>query len=352
MTASLKPNYGALADNYRSIILSLRKRANVMNRWLKNRLENVLPSIMVREGFDMWIVIAREYNEDPVIMSLLPEPQMAARRRTILVYTLKGNSVECLTVSRYKLGDFYEAVWNPDTEEQYKCLAKIVTERNPHSIGINVSHTSGFGDGLTYSEYQNLEKALDPKYMRRTRGAEKLAIGWLEYRTEEELEAYPGLVEITQAIVSEAFSGKVIHPGVTMTEDVAWWMRQKILDLGLQAWFHPSIDIQANGQRYDDEEKRNLIQAGDLLHCDVGFYYLGLATDIQQNAYVLKRGESDAPNGLKALLRDANRLQIIHAENMVLGRTGNDVLEKTREQDRKESQEEEIMKSIILLVTP
>ncbi|MFP3951457.1 MAG: M24 family metallopeptidase [Candidatus Bathyarchaeia archaeon] len=144
------------------------------------------------------------------------------------------------------------------------------------------------------------------------------------------------MVEITHAIIAEAFSSRVIQPGVTETDDVVWWMRQKIRDLGLRAWFQPSVDIQAPGQRYDDDEKRTLILPGDLLHCDIGFYYLGLATDVQQNAYVLRPGEVDAPWGLKAALKDANRLQDLHAENMVEGRTGNEILQATREQAEEE----------------
>ena len=143
---------------------------------------------------------------------------------------------------------------------------------------------------------------------------------------------YPGLVEIGHAIIAEAFSSRVIQPGITTTEDVVWWMRQKMLDLGFQAWFQPTIDIQAHGkvehteQTQGKDEARTLILPGDLLHCDIGFYYLGLATDQQQNAYVLKPGEHDAPDGLKAALAAGNRLQDLHMEAMQVGRTGNQVL--------------------------
>lgn len=325
------------ADDYRNKILPLRLRAELKNKWLKHRLETILPEIMKREGFDMWIVVSREYNEDPVMMSLLPEPMMYARRRTILVFHLKGNgSIERVVLSRYNIKDFYETVWNPDEEEQYACLSRIVKERNPKSIGINVSKTFGFGDGLTHGDYTMIAETLGEEFMEQTRGAERLALGWLERRSKMELEAYPGIVEITHAIIAEAFSSNVIHPGVTTTDDVVWWMRQKIHDLGLEAWFQPSVDIQAPNQSYDDDEKRKLIQIGDLLHCDVGFYYLNLATDIQQNAYVLKRNESDAPNGLKEALADGNRLQEIFADAMVTGKSGNDILSTALQTANKE----------------
>lgn len=318
-------------ESYRNKILPLRARSDVRNRWLKERLDTILPEIMKREGFDMWLVIAREYNEDPVIMTLLPEPAMAARRRTILVFMLKDdNTVERLTVSRYGQPGFYEVVWDPAKEGQYECLARIIREHDPKRIGINVSVESAFGDGLSHNEFVELERALGSAYMARVKSAERLCIGWLERRIQPELVVYPGIVEIGHALIAEMFSSVTIQPGITTTDDLVWWLRQKMLDLGFQAWFQPDVDIQAAGEGFAEfnthDEKRTVILPGDLLWCDVGFYYLGLATDQQEVAYVPKPGETDAPAGLKAALADGNRLQDIHMEAMAVGRTGNQVL--------------------------
>jgi Xaa-Pro aminopeptidase len=330
-----------LTEAYRSKILPLRARADARNRWLKERLDTVLPEIMKREGFDMWLVIAREYNEDPVIMTLLPEPAMAARRRTILVFTLKpDNTVERLTVSRYGQPGFYEVGWTPENESQHECLARIIRERDPKSIGINISEESAFGDGLSHNEFVELEAALGEALMARVKSAERLCIGWLERRIQPELDVYPGIVEIGHALIAEMFSSVTIQPGITTTDDLAWWLREKMLNLGLQAWFQPDVDIQAAGEGFAEfnthEEKRTMILPGDLLWCDVGFYYLGLATDQQEVAYVLKPGETDAPAGLKAALADGNRLQDIHMEAMAAGRTGNEVLKIALERAKAE----------------
>ena len=326
MSDYLFPHYtNPGADSIGQKILSLRERMRIYNGWLKNRLETLLPGFMDETGIDMWIIIAREYNEDPVIMSLLPEPNLYARRRTILVLHRKPEGVDRLAVYRYGFGEFYEGIWDPEKEEQYECLARIIKERNPEKIGINVSNTFAFGDGLTHGEYTLLVDALG-EYVGRLVPAETLCIRWLETRSKEELETYPMLVELTHAIVQEAFSSKVITPGVSTVDDVQWWMRQKMLDLGVEMWFPATVDRQGHGDSYEDKEKTNVIHRGDLLHCDVGFYYLGLATDIQQNAYVLKQGETDAPQGLKDALADANKLQDYHAEAMKNGRTGNEIL--------------------------
>lgn len=326
MSDHLFPHYNNPgADSIGQKILPLRDRMRVYNTWLKKRLDEMLPSLMDETGIDMWLIIAREYNEDPVIMSLLPEPNIYARRRTILVFHRKPEKVERLAVYRYGFSDFYEGIWDPDKEEQYECLARIIKECDPEKIGINVSNTFAFGDGLTHGEYTLLVDALGD-YSKKIVPAETLCIRWLETRSKEELETYPILVEITHAIIQEAFSSKVISPGVTTVDDCQWWIRQKMLDLGVEMWFPATIDRQGCGDSYESKEKTNVIHRGDLLHCDVGFYYLGLSTDIQQNAYVLKQGETDAPQGLKDLLADANKLQDFHAEAMANGRTGNEIL--------------------------
>lgn len=317
--------------------LPLRVQAEVRNAWLRERLDSVLPGILERAGLDMWLVIAREYNEDPVIMSLLPEPAMSARRRTILCFSRRPDgTVERLTLDRYGHGEYYQRAWDPEAETQDACLARIVAERDPQRIGVNVSETFAFGDGLSHHEHERLLAALGPEYAARLAGAEAAAVGWLETRIPAEIEAYPPIIAMGHNLIARAFSREVITPGVTTTDDVVWWMRQTMHDSGLRAWFHPTVAIQAPGQRYDAEEPRTLIMPGDLLHCDVGFAYLGLCTDQQQHAYVLREGERAAPAGLRAALAAGNRLQDILIATMKVGRSGNSVLRAALEQARAE----------------
>lgn len=321
-----------MISSFREKILSLKEQAAVRNRWLRERLDTVMPDLMARHQIDLWLVVAREYNEDPVIMTLLPAPAMSARRRTILAFAKQADgSVERFSIDRYGHGDFYQSAWQHGEETQYEALKRVIEKHDPKTIGFNFSETFAFGDGISHSEYAQIAAALGGDLMARAVSAESLCIGWLETRTEAEITAYPALVEIGHAIIAEAYSTRVIHPGITHTHDVIWWMRQTLHDMGLQAWFQPDVEIQAPGQTFDDDAKRTLIQPGDLLWCDMGFYYLGLATDQQQNAYVLKPGETDAPEGLKAALAQANRLQDMHMAAMQIGRTGNEVLAETLE---------------------
>ncbi len=332
-----------MIQSYRSKLLSLRAQMDVRNRWLQERLDTLLPELMERAGCDMWIVAAREYNEDPVIMTLLPEPSMAARRRTILVFNRKTDgSVERLTLDRYGFGEFYQKGWNPEREDQFAALKRVVAARRPQQIALNYADEFPFGDGLSHSEYGRIVAALGRTYAHRVGSAENLCVGWLERRTQAELTVYPGIVELGHALIADAFSSRVIQPGITTSDDVVWWFRQTMHDLGLRAWFQPTVEIQATDLSFagpaggGSGDQRKVILPGDLLHCDVGFYYLGLATDHQQHAYVLRPGESDAPAGLKAALADGNRLQEILMNVMRVGRTGNDVLRLALEQAQAE----------------
>jgi hypothetical protein len=309
-------------------ILPLREQQPIRKRWLEEKLNTVMPMLMERENIDMWLLICREYNEDPVVSTLTFDEVLNARRTTILVFSRNSDgTVERFSADRYGR-DFFEPKWEPDKEEQWACLARIIKERDPQTIAVNHSETFAFGDGISHTHYQKLVAALGDKYTKRLVSGERLSVGWLETRTPSEIVAYPALVEIGHAIIAEAFSSNVIHPGVTTTEDVQWWMRQTMLNMGLHAWFPPDCQIQARGQSFGflQEQSRTLIMPGDLLWCDVGFRYLGLFTDQQEHAYILQPGESDAPAGLKAALADGNRIQDIHMEEMQLGCTGNEVL--------------------------
>ena len=313
------------ARSGRPVILTLREQAAVYNNWLKARLDRTLPELMRQEGFDMWLVICRENNEDPVFFSLVPFTNLYASRTSMLVFFDKGaEGVERLTVSRAGIGQLYKSVWEPEKIDQWLRLAQIIKERNPKKIGIDESDTFNYGDGLTSSLKKKLVASLSPEYVSRLQSAERLALRWLERRSPEELEVYPQIVGIAHRIIAEAFSPDVITPGVTTTADVVWWMRERTRELGMTNWFQPSISIQRpKDSPYKDAD---VIHRGDLLHCDFGIVYLKLCTDTQQNAYVLKDGETGAPKGLNDALAQGNRLQDILMAEMRAGRTGNDIL--------------------------
>jgi Xaa-Pro aminopeptidase len=309
-------------------ILSPRERAATENRILAERLDTLIPQIMRAEGIDLWLLVAREYFEEPVVATMLDAENMHARRRTILIFHDPGNGkpVERLTVSRYGLGGLFAPAWNPDTQpDQWRAVADIIAARNPAKIAINSSDLYQFADGMTLSQYDRFMSALPPALHDRVTSGEGLAIRWLETRTPTEMELYPTIVRIAHAVIGEAFSRKVITPGVTTAEEVQWWYRSRLLALGLDPWFHPSVAIQRQGAK-GMLEGAEVIRPGDLLWTDFGITYLRLNTDTQHLAYVLKPGETEAPAGLRAGLANSNRVQDFLRAAFKIGRSGNEAL--------------------------
>ena len=309
-------------------ILPVKDRERLMDEWLKWRLDNIVPELMRREGIDMWLVINREYNEDPVYLSLVPRETMNARRTSILIFHDLGpdKGVERLSGSYYGMEGWYKGTWIDKKKKQFESLAEVIKARQPKKIGINVSENWAFGDGLTASLKANLEKALGQEFSSRLVSAENLCVGWLETRSPQELSVYRHICGIAHDLIGGFFSNLVITPDVTTTKDVEWWFRQRVTDLGLDTWFEPSISIQRDKREAVKYGDKSVIRRGDLLHCDVGLTYLGLCTDMQHQAYVCRVGETDAPEGLKEALRRANRLADVFMAEFVGGRTGTEIV--------------------------
>jgi Xaa-Pro aminopeptidase len=307
-------------------VLTHREQAPVVKGWIQKRFDTLLPGLMQREKIDLWIIVSREYNDDPVFRSMAPLTTYSSRRRTILVFHERGGRVDRLSIGRFDYDGLFTVVPTAN-DEQWAGLRQLVEERDPKAIGINTSEAWNHADGLTASEKEQLMRALGPTYAARTRSAEMLAVGWLEAKLPEETAAYRHVMKIAHQIIAEAFSNKVIKPGVTTSEDVVWWMRQRVAEMGLGQWFHPSITIhRRGGLPPGTPPDQRVIQRGDMLHTDFGLVYLGFSTDTQHNAYVLLPGETDAPAGLKAGLAAANRLQDLTMKYATPGATGNAAL--------------------------
>jgi Xaa-Pro aminopeptidase len=317
---------------------TMREQAEIQQQWLKSRLERVAPELMRKHDVSMWLVICREYNEDPVFRALTSPTVFAARRRTILVFYDQGREkgVERLALGGGSNGGLYRVYRDPEVENrelwgegQWALLRKVIAGRDPKTIAVNISHTHAFSDGLSAGEWEKLQQALGQEYLKRVVRAEPLPLEYIETRLPEMLTTYKRMMEVVHWIIERAFSNDVIKPGKTTNQDVVWWMRQQVNDLGLGTWFQPTVRVQRKGSGIPSnlaEDAPIVIERGDVLHCDFGITAMGLATDTQHMAYVLAEGETDAPEGVRKALANANRMQDILMERMKPGRTGNEVL--------------------------
>lgn len=316
-------------------VLSMRERKAVVDRITRARLDQLLPLVMRRAGFDMWIILCNEDNYDPVFLTMIPCDAWCPITQ-ILVFSDPGSGkpIERLNISRTNMEGFHQSIWTPPHTERYggesqwDCLARIISEKNPKKIGINESEAIWAADGLTASLKKRLVQTLGPVYSDRLHSAEPMAVLWLETLLDEEIDLMEKAVAVSKAIIAETFSNRVITPGVTTIDDLAFYYRQRIADLGLEKAFRPSFSIRG---RHSDVAGRygkgdRVIRRGDLLQCDVGLKYLRYNTDHQELAYVLRRGELDVPEGLRAGLLEVNKLQDIFCGEFKEGLSGNQLL--------------------------
>jgi Xaa-Pro aminopeptidase len=317
---------------------TLRQQAEIQQEWLRLRLERHLPALMRKHGVQMWIIACREYAEDPAFFSLVSPTVFAARRTTIYVFfdPGPGQPLERLALGGDSNGGLYTVYRDPDVanreiygDNQWQLLRKLVDQRHPKNIALDISPTHAFSDGLTVGMHDKLLGALGPAYKDRMVPSENLALEYQELRIPEMLPTYRQMMEIVHSLISRAFSNEVITPGKTTDTDVVWWLRQKVNDAGLGTWFHPSVTVQRKGLTAGsniDRKQGLVILRGDVLHTDFGITAMRLHTDTQHMGYVLAPGETDVPAGIREALLNTNRLQDLTLARMHPGRTGNEVL--------------------------
>jgi len=341
---------------------TLREQAAMQQEWLRKRLDTFLPSLMRRHGVDMWVVPMREYNEDPVFSAITAPETFAARRRTIYVFfdacaasnavpaasciqrialggTSQGGVFEARRSTKQAAGDLPSTtlaasgrgqqaeLWG---DEQWQALKSAIEERKPRTIGIDRSTVFAFSDGLSSGELAGMSAALGPAWTAKFKDAERLPLELLASRLPEEEAFYKKMQELVWSMTQTMFSSAVIVPGKTRTSDLVWWWRQRVNDQGLGTWFQPSVEVQRRGKTAAEIGEDPVIERGDVLHCDVGITVARLNTDTQHNAYVLRQGEADAPDGIRQALAKANALQDIVMDEIRPGRTGNEILVAAR----------------------
>jgi len=324
---------------------TLREQAEEQQAWLELRIGRVLPRLMAEYDVRMWILSMREYAEDPVFWSIISPTTFAARRRSIYVFTRQDDgTVERIALGGPSQGGVFEAYRStrpaptqPTAElvgdEQWRLLREMVEDRDPENIVLNIDPVWAFSDGLHAGEREALEEALGPELLGRVKREPRLAMNYIALRLPEMMPRYRKIQETVHAVISQAFSNAVITPGETTIEDVEWWMRQRVRDLGYTVWFQANVDVQRAGEV---PPSGAVIERGDLLWTDFGVVALNLHTDTQHLGYVLKEGETGAPAGLLQCLANSNRLQDILMEHMEPGLSGNTILANTLAQMRAE----------------
>ncbi len=315
-------------------LLSVREQQTVREAWLKKRLDTMLLPMMRQQKIEMWIVVNEEFHPDPITEHIAPPLPYQGRRDFFIFADRGGDKLDRIALVRYPeehLKYFYE-VLNPPGNQIGTTLRKLVEERNPKSIALNMGGTRGATNGITHDSFKYLSETLGQDLSSRFVSAAPLIVEYMDTRLPEELEHYRTAVAFTDVLTQRAFSNEVITPGKTTVGDVRWWFLQQVNNAGLSVWFQPDLRVQRRSQETGKTqqflsvaEESVVIQRGDVIHIDCGVNYMGLSTDWQKMGYMLREGEKDAPEGLKAALTNTNKLQDALFTHIKIGAKGYEV---------------------------
>ena len=316
-------------------VLSIRERAALVHKITAKRLDTLLPQMMRETGFDMWIISCNEDNLDPIFETMVPYENWNPITQILVLFDQgPAKGVERLNVSRTDTQGLFKNAWDAaawdtkKTESQWDALGRVVRERDPKRIGLNEGEVQWAAGALTVVLKKRIVEAVGPKCAARFQSAEPLVTLWAETLLEEEVELMERAAALSRSIIADMFSSKVVTVGQTTSDDLRWYYWQRVADLGLKVSFSPFVSIR--GRSPKDVEKwgkdDKVIRPGDLLHCDVGLKYMRWNSDHQEMAYVLRPGETDAPETFKKLMAEANRLQDVYCGEFRTGLTGNELL--------------------------
>jgi Xaa-Pro aminopeptidase len=316
-------------------VLTVRQQADLVHKITAKRLDTLLPRMMRETGLDMWIISCSEDNLDPIFETMVPLGNWNPITQILVLYDQgQEKGVERLNVARTDTQGLFKNAWDAaawDTkkgESQWDALGRVVRERDPKRIGLNEGEVQWAAGGLTSVLKKRIVEAVGPKYAARFQSAELLVTLWAETLLDEEVELMERAAALSRSIIADLFSAKVITVGQTTADDLRWYYWQRVHDLGLRVSFSPFVSIR--GRSPKDVEKwgkdDKVIRPGDILHCDVGLKYMRWNSDHQEMAYVLRPGETDAPETFKKLMAEANRLQDVYCGEFKAGLTGNEIL--------------------------
>jgi len=297
-------------------LLTWSEQMAVRDQWLVKRHEMLLP-MMRRHGIDMWIVVNEEFHDDPLTEYVAPARPYTGRRDVFVFVDAGENGLRKVAATGYweeNAARYFESPIDP--EPAADVLRRLYDEHRPRAIGLGTGGRRGMTRSLTHDSYRFLAEAMGPEAESRFVSAEPLITEYLATRIPEERDHYERLVALTEHIVRRALSSEVIEPGTTTVGDVRRFMYDALWDAGVRTWFQPDLRVQRRGMEKVGSRgflavapEATVIEAGDLVHIDFGISYMGLDSDWQKMAYVLRPGETVAPQGLKDALANTMALQ-------------------------------------------
>lgn len=135
---------------------------------------------------------------------------------------------------------------------------------------------------------------------RKFTSSENLIYEWLSVKLPAEVEIMRKAAELTAAWQIEAY--ETIIPGETTDAEVAAFLDAKMQEYGVGEAWSPSQNPNVNSgpDRGHSHATEKVIMPGDVIQTDFGIkLYDRWVSDIQRFAYVLKAGETEAPEDIQ-----------------------------------------------------
>lgn len=300
----------------------------------QDKMARALLPAMRRNDVDMWIILSREFNVDPMV-DLFGADGLDGwyGHRNAYIFRDPGGDgpLESVIIGTHQsdhMLQFFDRIVSYGEEGLAPHLREYVQDADPARIAINRSRTVAMADGITAELLDYLKTSIGAAYAERLVSSESLIFDYVGTRTPAELAIERNASWRTWHILRRAFSSEAITPGVTRLMDVWGWIVDEWKSQHLEFNFAPGLTVYRQGHEdgipaSDDP----VIEPGDLLHVDFGVRLMGLVTDQQHLAYVLKPGESAPPAGLQAAFRQSMRTAEIYVAELEPGRAGTEVKE-------------------------
>lgn len=296
----------------------------------KERLNSLLPAAMSTLNFDAWLVICRENDNDPMADHVGGEN---AGGTAVFLFYFGQEGFESVVFSPVgeataldELDIHNRVIPVQRGSSAIDDAAKFIEPLALHRIAINTSENNKLADGLSHSQYIALTNALSSEKVSKLVSSETLIYEWLSKKLPAEVEIMRKAAELTAAWQLEAYA--TIVPGVTTDAEVAAYLDSKMEAFGVGEAWSPTQNPNVNSgpDRGHSHATQKVIMPGDVIQTDFGIkLYDRWVSDIQRFAYVLKPGESEAPEDIQYYWESARNSGFTAFNAMKPGVRGEDV---------------------------
>lgn len=295
----------------------------------KKRITKLLPEAMKAAAADAWLIVCRENNNDPLAQHVGGENAGGTAAFIFLFDDEVFRSIvfspvgEATALKDLNIHD--EVIRVKRGSSAIQLAADYLKEKKIKTLAINSSVNNELADGLSFTQRMALENALG-KNGPQLISSDELIYEWLSIKLPEEVEIMRKAAELTAAWQVEAYQNVI--PGKTTDADVARFLKAKMAEYGVEDAWAPDQNPNVNSgpDRGHSHATDKIIMPGDVIQTDFGIKVYGMwVTDIQRFAYVLKEGETQAPEDIAGYWQNSKQGSRIALAAMKPGASGYDV---------------------------